>query len=158
MTEGITPAGTSSEATLALIKAKTDNLDVALSTRTKPADSQAVTGTFWQATQPVSGAFYQATQPTQEVRPTAPVVTVYVASVGNQTLLAANASRKGATFINNSGVDFFLKEGAVASDTSFSRLLRDGETYDLPYPAYSGQVDGYFSRAPSGYVCMTERA
>lgn len=59
------PAGASTEATLALIKAKTDNLDVALSTRTKPADSQhttvdnaslAVTGTFFQATQPVSAA------------------------------------------------------------------------------------------------------
>lgn len=51
------------QATLAAIKAKTDNLDTALSTRTKPADSQhvtlddasiAVTGTFFQATQPVS--------------------------------------------------------------------------------------------------------
>jgi len=39
------PTGASTEATLALIKAKTDNLDVALSTRTKPADSQTVTGT-----------------------------------------------------------------------------------------------------------------
>jgi hypothetical protein len=39
------PTGASTEATLALIKAKTDNLDVAMSTRTKPADSQNVTGT-----------------------------------------------------------------------------------------------------------------
>lgn len=57
------PTGASTEATLAAIKAKTDNLDVALSTRTKPADTQPVSGTFWQATQPVSGAFFQATQP-----------------------------------------------------------------------------------------------
>mgnify|MGYP001605589692 CR=1 FL=1 len=57
----------------------TTGLDVALSTRLKPADtlagvtlvstvtsitnSVAVTGTFWQATQPVSGTFWQATQP-----------------------------------------------------------------------------------------------
>jgi hypothetical protein len=34
------PTGASTEATLALIKAKTDNIDVALSTRTKPADAQ----------------------------------------------------------------------------------------------------------------------
>lgn len=33
------------DSTLALIKAKTDNIDVALSTRTKPADTQAVSGT-----------------------------------------------------------------------------------------------------------------
>jgi hypothetical protein len=36
------PSGASTEATLALIKAKTDNIDVALSTRTKPADQQHV--------------------------------------------------------------------------------------------------------------------
>lgn len=36
------PPGASTEATLALIKAKTDNLDVALSTRTKPTDTQPV--------------------------------------------------------------------------------------------------------------------
>lgn len=76
------PSGASTEATLALIKAKTDNLDVALSTRavTGLTDAQlratplpvsgtvnatcsgtvaisgsvAVTGTFFQATQPVS--------------------------------------------------------------------------------------------------------
>lgn len=34
------PAGAATEATLALVKAKTDNLDVLLSTRTKPADQQ----------------------------------------------------------------------------------------------------------------------
>lgn len=33
------------QTTLALIKAKTDNLDVALSTRTKPADTQTISGT-----------------------------------------------------------------------------------------------------------------
>jgi len=38
------PAGASTEATLALIKAKTDNIDVLLSSRTKPADTQPVSG------------------------------------------------------------------------------------------------------------------
>lgn len=37
-----TVTGVSTEATLALIKAKTDNIDVLLSTRTKPADTQNV--------------------------------------------------------------------------------------------------------------------
>lgn len=36
------PTGASTESTLAAIKAKTDNIDVALSTRTKPADQQHV--------------------------------------------------------------------------------------------------------------------
>lgn len=73
------PTGASTEATLLLIKAKTDNLDVALSTRavTGLTDAQLravavpVSGTFFQATQPVSiaasvavtGTFFQATQP-----------------------------------------------------------------------------------------------
>jgi hypothetical protein len=80
------PAGASTETTLAAIKAKTDNLDVLLSSRTKPADVQhvtvdnasvAVTGTFWPNTQPVSiasmpstpvtGTFFQATQPVSAV-------------------------------------------------------------------------------------------
>ncbi len=58
------PSGASTEATLALIKAKTDNLDVALSTRavTGLTDTQLravavpVSGTFYQATQPISAA------------------------------------------------------------------------------------------------------
>src|ERR1043166_6936696 len=81
------PNGASTESTLALIKAKTDNLDVLLSTRTKPADTQNITGSVsisnFPATQnvavtsaveveikndsgspiPVSGTFFQATQP-----------------------------------------------------------------------------------------------
>lgn len=36
------PAGATTEATLALVKAQTDNIDVALSTRTKPSDVQQV--------------------------------------------------------------------------------------------------------------------
>lgn len=58
------PTGASTEATLALIKAKTDNLDVALSTRavTGLTDAQLratpvpVSGTFFQATQPISAS------------------------------------------------------------------------------------------------------
>lgn len=56
------PTGASTEATLAAIKAKTDNLDVALSTRaiTGLTDAQlratpvTVSGTFYPATQPIS--------------------------------------------------------------------------------------------------------
>jgi hypothetical protein len=48
------PAGAATEATLAAIKAKTDNIDVLLSTRTKPADTQKVDGSG--VTQPVSAA------------------------------------------------------------------------------------------------------
>ncbi len=87
------PSGASTEATLSLIKAKTDNLDVALSTRaiTGLTDTQLrasavpVSGTVTvnlgltdaqlRATPvPVSGTFYQATQPVSlAVAPVTPV-------------------------------------------------------------------------------------
>lgn len=67
------PTGASTEVTLALIKAKTDNLDVLLSTRTKPADTQITSISNFPATQPVSiasmpstpvtGTFFQTVQP-----------------------------------------------------------------------------------------------
>lgn len=42
MSESLIPGDLATQTTLALIKAKTDNIDVALSTRTKPADAQHV--------------------------------------------------------------------------------------------------------------------
>ena len=42
VTSSALPAGATTESTLALVKAKTDNLDVALSTRTKPSDVQQI--------------------------------------------------------------------------------------------------------------------
>ncbi len=54
------PSGASTEATLAAIKAKTDNLDAALSTRTKPSDQQHVLVDNFPITQPVSGPLTDA--------------------------------------------------------------------------------------------------
>jgi hypothetical protein len=48
------------QTTLALIKAKTDNIDVALSTRTKPADTQTISGTV--TTTPPSNASTNVSQ------------------------------------------------------------------------------------------------
>lgn len=55
------PTGASTEATLALIKAKTDNIDVALSTRTKPADTQTVGGTVTANLGTIAGVATEAT-------------------------------------------------------------------------------------------------
>lgn len=103
------------QTTLALVKAKTDNLDVALSTRTKPSDQQHVivdsgvttglTDTQLRATAvpvslatapttPVTGTFFQATQPVsgtffQTTQPvslsTVPQATLPSAEVNGQT-------------------------------------------------------------------------
>lgn len=60
------PSGASTETTLAAIKAKTDNLDVLLSTRTKPADLQTVIqvpATLLQSVTGATGAAVTATLP-----------------------------------------------------------------------------------------------
>lgn len=57
------PTGASTEVTLAAIKAKTDNLDVLLSTRTKPVDIQNITGTITSRGsdfQTLTGVYYYA--------------------------------------------------------------------------------------------------
>ena len=96
------------QTTLALIKAKTDNLDVLLSTRTKPSDTQPVsittmpttpvTGTFWQSTQPVSIASMPTTAVTgpltdTQLRATAvPVSGTMTANIGTTNGLALDSS------------------------------------------------------------------
>lgn len=71
------PTGASTEATLGLvatqvtaaqIKAKTDNLDVAISTLLKAADTLTKVGTVDTITNPVAvtGTFYQSTQPVSD--------------------------------------------------------------------------------------------
>lgn len=57
------PTGASTESTLAAIKAKTDNIDVLLSTRTKPADIQNIAGTVTSRGsdfQTLTGVYYYA--------------------------------------------------------------------------------------------------
>lgn len=101
------PSGASTEATLALIKAKTDNLDVALSTRTKPADSQTVTGSVsvsnLPATQPVSGSVSVSNLPatqavTLAVAPTTPVTGAFYPAtqpVSNAGTFPVQATQNG---------------------------------------------------------------
>lgn len=129
------------QATLALIKAKTDNLDVLLSTRTKPADTQLVdgsavmqpvSGVFWQATQPVSGTFWQATQPVSgpltdaQLRATA----VPVSGPLTDTQLRASAVPVSGTFFQatqpvsgtvtaNQGGTWTVQPGNTANTTAW---------------------------------------
>ncbi len=56
------------------------------------------------------------------------------------TLLAANASRKMATFYNDSNGDVFLKFGNAASSTSFTVLLTSRSFFELPNPVYKGII------------------
>lgn len=134
------PTGASTEATLALIKAKTDNLDVALSTR-------AVTGLtdtqLRAAAVPVSIA---ATVTTKETRSATGTQTSVAGSAVSVTLLASNASRLGASFYNDSSAILYLRCQAAASTANFTVKLFAEDFYELPF-GYTGIVDGIWALA-----------
>jgi hypothetical protein len=87
------PSGASTEATLALIKAKTDNLDVLLSTRTKPADSQHVT-----VDNPTSSVSVSNFPATQNVAVTSSVAVV-ARTTDEQTLQGVYYYHGGANLV-----------------------------------------------------------
>jgi hypothetical protein len=78
------------------------------------------------------------------------------ASATSATVLAANANREGAIFVNDADKICYLKFGATASATSYSRKLMPGESYELPRAAYTGKVDGIWETGPTGKLYVTE--
>ena len=97
------------QATLALIKTKIDNIDVPLSTRTKPSDTQPVsiasmpstpvTGPLTDAqlrasAVPVSGTFFQATQPVSAVSLPLPTNASFALPASKNDRSGAIASRR----------------------------------------------------------------
>jgi hypothetical protein len=125
--------------------------------------TQPVSGTFWQTTQPVSGTFWQSTQPvsiaaivtTKETRAATTAVTSVNDSAANQTLLASNANRLGATIHNDSTVALYLKLGATASLTSFTVKMAADSYFEVPY-GYTGIIDGIWASDASGAARITE--
>jgi len=77
------------------------------------------------------------------------------ASASNQTLLAANAARKGAMIYNDSSATLYVKFGTTASATSYTVLMPANSYYELPYPVYTGIIDGIWSSA-TGSARVTE--
>ena len=96
--------------------------------------------------------------------PTNPLVvatktaTSAVTSVGgsatNVTLLASNASRKGATIYNNSTAQLYMKLGATATTASFTAILPRNAYYEVPF-GYTGIIDGIWTAAV-GAALVTE--
>ncbi len=88
------------------------------------------------------------------------VVTRVATSTANQTLLAANANRKGATIENNSTANLFVKLGATASITggseSFTVRIPQHGYFEVPF-GYTGIIDGISDAADaSGETLVTE--
>ena len=85
------------------------------------------------------------------------VVTPVPQSVVTTTLLAANSARLGVIIYNNISNGFlFIKLGAGASPTDWSSKLAPGFAYELPFPAYRGQITGVWSVAGGGTAQVTE--
>ena len=93
--------------------------------------------------------------PVQAVRPATGTVASVAASATNVTLLASNASRKGAMVYNDSAVALYLKLGATASSSSFTAKVFGNGYYELNDPAYTGIIDGLWDSA-SGNARVTE--
>lgn len=70
------------------------------------------------------------------------------------TILAANASRIGATIYNDSTQGVYVKFGTTASTTSFTVLLATNTYYEVP-AGYTGRIDGIWVSA-NGNARVTE--
>lgn len=76
-------------------------------------------------------------------------------SASNVQLLASNASRKGASFFNDSTATLYIKFGTTASASSFTTKLLPNQYYEMPFPVYTGEIDGIWDSA-NGAVRITE--
>lgn len=119
---------------LALIKAKTDNLDVALSTRTKPSDQQHVLID-------------------NQLSSSAAVTSVSVL-ITVTTVLSANATRNHLEIYHNGTKDIFLKMGTGASNSSFTVRLTPNTIYSPPIN-YTGAVTAISSSGTQN-ILVTE--
>jgi hypothetical protein len=75
----------------------------------------------------------------------------------NSTFAAANVLRRSLKVTNNSESPIYLKEGAVATSTSFTWIIEEGETVIID--DYNGQVDGTWLgvvTAPGTNALITE--
>jgi hypothetical protein len=73
----------------------------------------------------------------------------------NCLILAVNPLRKMATIYNNSTSVLILKYGTIASLSSFTLKIGSGDYLELPYPCYTGQIDGFWETA-DGNAMVTE--
>lgn len=71
-------------------------------------------------------------------------------------LLAANANRVGCVIHNDSTQDLYLKYGTTASATDYTVRIPAGLHWTMPFPAYTGRLDGIWAANASGSARITE--
>lgn len=77
------------------------------------------------------------------------------ASDSNATLLSANNKRTGVIIHNDSSASLYVKYGAAASSSSYTYKLLGAQTWEMPDPVYTGQIDGIWDSA-TGTARITE--
>ena len=83
------------------------------------------------------------------------VTSVTSVATNSVPLLASNPGRRMAMFFNSSTAVLYLKFGLTASLTSYTVQLAAGQYYELPSPAYTGEIDGIWA-SQNGAVLVTE--
>ena len=85
-----------------------------------------------------------------------PTLSNVASSATSVTILASNASRRGAVIQNDSTAILYLKYGATASTTSFVYKLAAGDTLVIDLnQLYTGIIDGIWASA-NGFARVTE--
>lgn len=89
--------------------------------------------------------------------PTVGVTTTIPASGVPSVYLAANPNRLGATINNDSPNRFmYIKLGGGVSGVSYSVRLGPHSYYELPFPAYTGVIEGVWAAGVGGFATVTE--
>lgn len=101
-------------------------------------------------TQPVSG-----TVTATIAAPSSSSVTSVSSSATNVTLLSSNAARLGASIYNDSNKILYVKLGTTASTSSYTLQMSPNSFYEIPYPVYTGRIDGIWASA-NGAARITE--
>lgn len=89
--------------------------------------------------------------------PSAGVTTTIPASVVPAVYLAANPARLGAMINNDSAGRFlYIKLGGGVSGVSYSVRLGPHSYFELPFPAYTGVIEGVWAAGLGGFATVTE--
>jgi len=89
--------------------------------------------------------------------PTIGVTTTIAASAVPSVYLAANPARLGATINNDSPNRFmYIKLGGGVGLASYSVRLGPHSYYELPFPAYTGVIEGVWGPGVGGFATVTE--
>lgn len=91
----------------------------------------------------------------RQERSTSATVANVASSATNVTCLASNASRREASFYNDSTARVYLKFAATASATSFTVPIEGGGFYQMGASGYSGIIDCIWASA-NGNMRVTE--